>query len=312
MISCPNEWERLLSTTFAPGQVRIARGESGGQIDRQSRINQLLVAHLSVRPQAIEHTVSHLQTLSDEARGTVIAHVVVGGTGFIQQSGLTMPFQAGDISFRNFAEPSNVVFETPTNFFAIRLPSTGFYLHKNNHSPQKGLLPKIVKEATHCSDIAQRLLGGLVYNKCEQIENLYISLALPWIMAGAYHSDTPAPRAPSLNTVRWQQILSYFDHHQFDSDSMSPSACAQGIGISERYLHKLFALHGERFSKFVLERRLNAARAMLENTAYRWHSIASIAYQCGFADAAYFSRAFRQRFNLSPRESRFIGRKSGL
>ncbi|WP_225117921.1 acetamidase/formamidase family protein [Bradyrhizobium sp. BRP22] len=89
-----------------------------------------------------------------------------------------------------------------------------------------------------------------------------------------------------------------------DDPELAPSRVAQAEGISERYLQKLFEGVGDNFSHYVRERRLQRAWADLSNPAQAHQSISEIAYRYGFSDSAHFSRAFRHRFGLPPREFR--------
>ncbi len=88
-----------------------------------------------------------------------------------------------------------------------------------------------------------------------------------------------------------------------DAD-LAPARVAQAEGISERYLQKLFEGTGSSFTHYVRERRLQRTWADLSSPAEAHHSISEIAYRAGFNDSAHFSRAFRSRFGLSPREFR--------
>ena len=85
---------------------------------------------------------------------------------------------------------------------------------------------------------------------------------------------------------------------------LTPARVADAEGISERYLQKLFEGSGSSFTHYVRERRLQRASAELSSPAEAHHSISEIAYRNGFNDSAHFSRAFRHRFGLSPREFR--------
>lgn len=85
---------------------------------------------------------------------------------------------------------------------------------------------------------------------------------------------------------------------------LAPAKVADAEGISERYLQKLFEGTGNSFTHYIRERRLQRTWADLSNPAEAHHSISEIAYRSGFNDSAYFSRAFRNRFGLSPREFR--------
>jgi acetamidase/formamidase/AraC-like DNA-binding protein len=91
---------------------------------------------------------------------------------------------------------------------------------------------------------------------------------------------------------------------RLDDSELAPARVAQAEGISERYLQKLFEGVGDNFTRYVRERRLQRAWADLSNPAEAHRSISEIAYRYGFGDSAHFSRTFRHRFGLSPREFR--------
>ena len=91
---------------------------------------------------------------------------------------------------------------------------------------------------------------------------------------------------------------------RLDDPDLAPARVAQAEGISERYLQKLFETVGDNFTHYVRERRLQRAWADLSNPAEAHRSISEIAYAYGFGDSAHFSRAFRHRFGLPPREFR--------
>ena len=91
---------------------------------------------------------------------------------------------------------------------------------------------------------------------------------------------------------------------KLDDPDLTPARVAEAEGISERYLQKLFEGSGSSFTHYLRERRLQRTSAELSNPAEAHHSISEIAYRNGFNDSAHFSRAFRHRFGLSPREFR--------
>jgi acetamidase/formamidase/AraC-like DNA-binding protein len=91
---------------------------------------------------------------------------------------------------------------------------------------------------------------------------------------------------------------------KLDDPDLTPARVAEAEGISERYMQKLFEGSGSSFTHYIRERRLQRTSAELSNPAEAHHSISEIAYRNGFNDSAHFSRAFRHRFGLSPREFR--------
>ncbi|WP_022721435.1 helix-turn-helix domain-containing protein, partial [Rhodopseudomonas sp. B29] len=91
---------------------------------------------------------------------------------------------------------------------------------------------------------------------------------------------------------------------RLDDPDLTPAKVATAEGISERYLQKLFGGTGSSFTHYLRERRLQRTCADLSNPAQAHHSISEIAFRAGFNDSAHFSRAFRHRFGVSPREYR--------
>ncbi|WP_371345561.1 acetamidase/formamidase family protein [Ancylobacter sp. IITR112] len=113
-----------------------------------------------------------------------------------------------------------------------------------------------------------------------------------------------ATNDPSASRAALLQRLYATIERSIGGEDISIAEVAQAEGISERYVQKLFESTGESFSHYVRERRLQRAWHDLANPAEAAVPIAEIAYRCGFADAAHFSRLFRERFGLPPRELR--------
>lgn len=75
------------------------------------------------------------------------------------------------------------------------------------------------------------------------------------------------------------------------------------LGVSRATLYRLFAADGG-VQRHIVEARLAAARDALTVSGAR---IGDLAHRFGFSDAAHFSRAFRKRYGVSPRDCRALG-----
>ncbi|HEY0940324.1 MAG TPA: helix-turn-helix domain-containing protein [Steroidobacter sp.] len=99
-------------------------------------------------------------------------------------------------------------------------------------------------------------------------------------------------------------ILDYVERNLSNAD-LGPASIAEAHRISTRYLHMLFNEEGLSISKTILQRRLMRCKADLSAPALKHLSISDIAFEWGFQDASYFTRAFRREFGMSPREFRY-------
>ena len=88
-----------------------------------------------------------------------------------------------------------------------------------------------------------------------------------------------------------------------DDLALGPRTLAERFGISIRYLHLLFAKEDRTVSRWILERRLERCRRDLM-VAGPHKNITETAFAWGFNDGAHFSRVFKKRYGVSPREYR--------
>ncbi|MET9632607.1 AraC family transcriptional regulator [Lentzea sp. NPDC006480] len=87
--------------------------------------------------------------------------------------------------------------------------------------------------------------------------------------------------------------------HLADQD-LSAGRIAAAIGYSERHLSRLFSNSGQSVPQAVLNARLDAARAVLGEPI----SLAEVAARNGFVSQAHFSRTYKARFGVTPRQDR--------
>jgi AraC family transcriptional activator of tynA and feaB len=81
-------------------------------------------------------------------------------------------------------------------------------------------------------------------------------------------------------------------------------AVAAEFGVSDRTFHRIFSDHETTFERHVLQLRVALFRDLLRQPSPSDVSIAALAMQCGFADAAHATRTFRSFFGVTPRDFR--------
>ena len=83
---------------------------------------------------------------------------------------------------------------------------------------------------------------------------------------------------------------------------LTVGAAAAIMRVTPNHLSMVFHRHtGKRFVDYLVDRRIELAKRLLEDLSL---NIAEVAVRTGFADAGYFTRRFRQKTHLSPRQWR--------
>ena len=107
------------------------------------------------------------------------------------------------------------------------------------------------------------------------------------------------------STVRMAHLarIESFVRRHIDNPDLGPDEVAAGCGVSVRYLHELLRDTNQSLGSWIRDQRLAAAREDLGNPRDK-RAIGEIAYARGFADQAQFSRAYRARYGITPKEAR--------
>ena len=123
----------------------------------------------------------------------------------------------------------------------------------------------------------------------------------------SFRSLDDAPRHPIHERSTGRILLSRVKAHihtVLNDPELNPSMVATSLGLSKRYLHKLFSDSGATFGAWVREERLIRARTLLANSRFNHLSIKEIALQQGFNDIPNFSRQFKAKYRQTPTELR--------
>ncbi len=125
------------------------------------------------------------------------------------------------------------------------------------------------------------------------------ALALGEAGGGSPRVDSFAARGEAA----YLRIRRHVDE-RLDDPALDVAGTARALGISERWVHRLFEKAGTSFGAHLLEKRMILAAKRLRDPRWARLPIGTIAYDCGFADLSHFGRAFKARFAATPGEWR--------
>ncbi|MDC0739338.1 helix-turn-helix domain-containing protein [Cognatishimia sp. SS12] len=123
------------------------------------------------------------------------------------------------------------------------------------------------------------------------------------IIGEAFRSDMVASlQSGSLMLLR-ERAKAYVAKHLQDPD-LTVEAIAQRMGCSTRYLHKAFESECTTLHRYIWDRRLEYSHSQILSDRGGTMTISEIAFRSGFNSSPHFSRAFKQRYALTPNEVR--------
>jgi AraC-like DNA-binding protein len=128
----------------------------------------------------------------------------------------------------------------------------------------------------------------------------------------AHELDTAATAAADPESSRRVLLLrvhAFIDQRLSDS-ALSPEAVAAAHHVSLRSLQKLFQAEGITVAAWIRRRRLARCRDDLADASLWAQPIHRIGARWGFSDPGQFSRVFRDRYGMCPREWRELAARA--
>jgi AraC family transcriptional activator of tynA and feaB len=129
------------------------------------------------------------------------------------------------------------------------------------------------------------------------------SIAVELIAAGFAETIEQAPPRTMSGAAILCRAQGYISS-QIGVAGLTMQEVAIALNISVRRLHQVASDEGISLIDWMWERRLLRAHAMLSDHANAGVAVGAIAYKNGFNDQGHFSRRFKERFGVSPKDVR--------
>lgn len=254
---------------------------------------------------APEHTVERTQELIDDGatRDFYKLSLMLEGESLVMQDSREALLRAGDLALYDTTRPYTLVSSEAARTAIIMFPREMFSLPSElvgqltavRFDRSQGLAasvsPFISQLMTQLDQFARPGGTRLPHNIVDLLGTMLVS-----------ELDF-APEEISHGGRLLRQIMEYVEEHLSDPE-LTPTRIAAAHFISPRYLQVLFQRNGATVSSWVREQRLERCQRDLTDPSLGGESISVLAAKWGFFEASHFSRAFRRRFGMSPRELR--------
>jgi len=236
----------------------------------------------------------------------VLLHVQIHGSAEITQGGKTFSLSPGAVAIVPGGIPYHVCYPEKGRKIILRIPHRVFHERVLGREVRdfgatvfsgNGLVPVIIE-----------LLKSITLEKegdLSEIEQFTLAESFLALVGAVVRSrSAPNPNDGDKNrSARLCRIFSYLEEN-FSNHELTPTRIAEANHVSLRHLHGLFKESGTTVSKWIWDRRLRAGREDLLDPKLANLTVCDIAFRRGFSDSAHFSRAFKERFGISPRDLR--------
>lgn len=155
--------------------------------------------------------------------------------------------------------------------------------------------PLSVLLADHVTSVASNV------GRLQSGERALVGRVTQDLVVACLAGQTSPETVGSVSAATRHRVLRHIEA-QLTDPGLTPDAIARGLGMSRSSVYRAFAAVGG-VANAIQNRRLDAVHARLCDPGLV-RSLAEIAEAYGFTDYPHFSRAFRRRFDRSPRDVR--------
>jgi AraC-like DNA-binding protein len=226
------------------------------------------------------------------------------GSGLFQQYGHRSPLACGDVVLYEPACPWRYQSNDDGDVILLHVPAR--LLAENLPGPER-----LCGRRLGCNEGLTATVGAMAATLVTQLRDGLDELSrqraanhLLGMIASCYAPvlDLVSSSSAVMSGRLWR--VKGFIEENLRNPKLSSAMVANEMKLSPRYLRMIFAASEEPILAYVMRRRLEECANQLADPRWRGHSITEIAFGWGFNSAPHFTRSFRERFGVSPRQYR--------
>jgi AraC-like DNA-binding protein len=294
-------WADAAQHTFEPMVVRADDDRPfRGRVWRYD-VGPLTVSRLAADRSTVERTPATIRAVDHERFELALQ---LRGRSVASQEDRAGVLVPGAISSWHSSKPYRIDAETPFELLLVYCPNALLQPHIDRLCRSTALtVPATTGVARMLGDLLSGVLAGLEDGSVDSAD-LHIADSVLSLIRAVFldRLNRPDDRLASSTVLR-ARIKAYIDAHLGDP-GLRPEPIARAHFVSRSYLDKLFEAEEQSVCGWIRARRLARCRRDLIDPALAHETIARIADQWGFTNAASFTRVFKAAYGESPRELR--------
>lgn len=254
-------------------------------VPRESNDHSIHTVHFVLETKEQVYTGLRLKSL-------YTVYYILQGTGRLHTRGEVLHLKSGDVFFSFPAEPFAI--ESVADFQYMYISFLG--ARGNRIMEKLNISPKAL-HFSDCGELATVWTQGL--NSPTELSDIASEAVLLHTFAylGARHPEFSSHEEGRTDLI--SMIQKYVDEH-FSDPVFSLERLGNELKYNKKYLSTVFKRHvGVGIVEYLHTVRIQHACTMLKQG---FTSVSDVAMRCGYPDAQYFSKVFKRRMSMSPRE----------
>jgi AraC-like DNA-binding protein len=297
-------WQDVVCRALVDLECRPVSGMAFEASVEGSCLEGLSVARIEASAHRVERRSSAISRASEES---LIFNFVLSGVAMAQQDGRSVVLRAGDGAVCDAQRPYSLRFDDAFKILTIKMARSAI-------AHRAGSIHRITATSFGESSQMCPILFGYLVSFSKQASLLppaaseKVARNFTELLAAALDEVILASPLPlsEYRATALMRVRDFVERH-LDVCELDTSMVSTALNLSPRYINKLFEAENTSLTRYIWRRRLERAAADLQDPARAGLGISAIAMAHGFNDLSHFSRAFRQRFDLSPRAYRASG-----
>ena len=293
-------WRDWAASTIAPIEVEVFDADAFAARWVSHGIGQLRLLHLYAPAQRVTHTGA--DGSSGRAAPSIQLVYYISGLCQTRMAGKEFTLGAGEFVLLDNTRFYQMEMATEHEVIDLMMPQA--WLERYLPDPRQYLARPVDTRqgwAAPLGALLDTIIAGGLDNA--PLPRPLVAEQLGSLLALAMGPGSAPEEAPRHRNQLASRILRRIEEDHADPD-LSPELVARQVGISKRYLQTLLAASGTSFVAELNATRLERASEILADPRLAGVPIAEVAFRTGFLDPAYFTRLFRKRFGITPREWR--------
>ena len=294
-------WRMIVEAMFGPTDLDLAPGPDYFGEARCTPVGGLEVTGVRCDHEIAKRTKVHVARSKSEC---FVVAMLQSGTLQIHQFGRDALLLPGTLACFDLNSAYTYTHHGPTQVLAVKVPSV--MLRACVRDPHA-----LVGQVRTIESGAGRITADFVAGVAREAPGLPATVAagytlrmvemLGLLLEGA-GDGAPAGCPAAFSSIHRRCVL-HIETHLADP-ALGPAAIAEAVGISVRYLHRIFQLRGCSVGAVLREMRLRRCHQDLTDGLKQHLSVGEIALRAGFHSQSHFATAFRKRYQRCPSDLR--------